>query len=114
MFAIGATIEGIVASADRPSLETAQSFERILRPTDRFAEFAVAHHIDAGPMLPGDDVLHGLPQTCVVGGLVIGLARLSRADEVLQFRRPDQAADMRREDVRLRSRARASFGRLRW
>ena len=46
--AVGAALErvgGLVL--DRPPLEAGEPLQRILRPADRFAELAVAHHVDA-------------------------------------------------------------------
>jgi len=40
------------ARLDRPALEAAQALERVLRPADRLAEFAVARRVDADLGLP--------------------------------------------------------------
>ena len=54
--AVGAALERIGAGLDRPALEAAQALEHVLRPADRFAELAVADHVDAGLGLPAHDV----------------------------------------------------------
>ena len=97
--AINAARERIGAGFDRPPLEARQPFQHILRPADRFAEFAVADDIDADlGLLPhhlGDRIFEAI----VIAGMIVGFARLFGAQEFLQRRRPDQAADMRGENT---------------
>src|SRR5262249_53597273 len=93
-FAVGAALERIVARLHRTPLESGQYRQQILRPRDRLAELAVAHHVEAGLGLPAHHLADRLGQAVLIGGLVIGLPALPRADEFEQFRRPDQAADM--------------------
>src|SRR5205085_10410493 len=69
-----------------------------LRTADRFPELAVARQIDAGLDLPAHHGLHRLGEAALVGAAVVGLALLARANEFEQPRRPDQAADVCRQD----------------
>src|SRR5262249_49802346 len=73
-------------------------FERVLRPADRFPEFAVADHIDAGLGLAANADGDRLGQAALVSLRVERFARLLRAQECLQRLGPDQAADMGGED----------------
>jgi hypothetical protein len=91
---IGAALERIGAGLHRTALEAAEALEHVLRPADRFPELAVADHVDAGRGLPPHDVRNGVAQAPVVGAMVERLARLLRAQELLQRLRPDQAADV--------------------
>jgi len=47
-FAVDAAGERVAARFDRPPLESAQAFEDILGPADRFAELTVADDVDSG------------------------------------------------------------------
>ncbi len=96
---VGAASERIGIGLDRAALEAAQALEHVLRPADRFPELAVADHVDAGLGLAANDLGDRIGQAPVVGGLVDRLARLLRAQEILQRLRPDQAADMGGEDA---------------
>jgi hypothetical protein len=69
-----------------------------LRPADRLAELAIADHVDAGLGLAAHDIGNRSGQALVIGFRVERLARLFRAQELLQRLRPDQAADMGGED----------------
>ena len=95
---IGAALKWIGTGLDRTAFEAAQPFERVLRPADRFPEFAVADHIDAGFGLAANDGGDRLGQARLVGVRVERFARLLRAQECLQRLGPDQAADMGGED----------------
>ena len=66
---------GLAAGLDRPALEAAQALEHVLRPADRLAELAVAHHVDAGLRLPAHDVGDRIGQAALIGSLVERLAR---------------------------------------
>jgi hypothetical protein len=93
-------VNGLAPALDRPPLEAAQPFEHILRPADRFAELAVADDVDARLGLLVHDLGDGAFQARVVGGLRrTGLPACFGAQEILQRRRPDQAADMRGENA---------------
>src|SRR5262249_23363659 len=83
----------------RPALESAQALEHILRPADRFAELAVAHHVDAGVGLVAHDLADGLRQALLIGRSVERLAALLEPQEVKQRLRPDEAADVAGEDA---------------
>src|SRR5262249_48947085 len=96
---IGAALKWIGTELDRTAFEAAQAFERVLRPADRFPEFAVADHIDAGFGLAANDGGDRLGQARLVGLRVERFARLLRAQECLQRLRPYQAADMGGEDA---------------
>ena len=97
-FPVGAARERIGARFHWPALEPAQTFERILRPADALSELAVADHVDAGRSLPAHDLGDRLRQTGFVSLLIERLAGLLGVQEILQRLRPDQAADMGRED----------------
>src|SRR5262249_2419249 len=84
---------------DRTAFEAAQAFERVLRPADRFPEFAVANHVDAGLGLPADDSADRLGQARLIGFGIERFAGLLRTQERLQRLGPDQAADMGGEDA---------------
>ena len=92
--AVGATLKWIGARLDRTALEAAQALERVLRPADRFPEFAVADHVDAGLGLPADDSADRLGQARLIGFRGDRFAGLLRAQERLQRLGPDQAAHM--------------------
>src|SRR5215813_11699836 len=88
--AIGAALKWIGTGLDRAAFEAAQAFERVLRPTDRFPEFAVADHVDAGLGLPADDSGDRLGQARLIGFGVERFAGLLRTQERLQRLGPDQ------------------------
>ena len=96
---VGATRERIGGRLNRPALEAAQALERVLRPADGFPELAVADHVDAGRGLPADHLGNRLGKAATIIRLLERLARLLGAQELLQSLRPDQAADMGREDA---------------
>jgi hypothetical protein len=96
-FSIGAALKWIGAGLDRTAFEAAQAFERVLRPADRFPEFAVADHVDAGLGLPAND--DRLGQARLIGLRIERFSRLLRAQERLQRLGSDQAADMSGEDA---------------
>src|SRR5215469_11013226 len=73
--AIDAAGEGI-AAAERPALEAAETKQRVLRPTDRFSEFAVADDVDADIGLLAHDLGDGVFQALGIGGVVEGFVRL--------------------------------------
>src|SRR5262249_61975515 len=81
---IGAALKGIGTRLDRTALEAAQAFERVLRPADRFPEFAVADHVDAGLGLPADDTGDRVRQTRFLTLRDARFAGLLRAQERLQ------------------------------
>ena len=65
--AVGAARERIGARLDRPPLEAAQALDHVLRPADRLAELAVAHHVDAGFGLPAHHLGDRVGEAFVVG-----------------------------------------------
>src|SRR5262249_52340558 len=93
-FSISAALKWIGTRLDRTAFEAAQAFERVLRPADRFPEFTVADHVDAGLGLPADDSADRLGQARLVGLRVERFSRLLRAPKPLERLGPDQAADM--------------------
>jgi hypothetical protein len=95
--AVDAAGEGI-AAGERPALEAAQAKQRVLRPTDRLAELAVADDVDADISLLAHDLGNGLLQALGIGGVVERPAGLFGAQERAQRRRADEAADMGGED----------------
>ncbi len=98
--AVGAALEWIGGVAlDWPPLEAAQALQRVLRPTDRFAEFAVARNVDADLRLLAHHVGDALAQAFLISLRVVWLAGLLQPQKVLQCRRPDQAADMGGENA---------------
>jgi hypothetical protein len=70
-----------------------------LRPADRFSEFPVADHVDAGFGLAANDGGDGFGQTLLIRFPLERPARLLRAQKRLQRLWPDQAADMRGENA---------------
>src|SRR5262249_6661926 len=76
-----------------------QPLEHILRPTDRFSEFAIADHVDAGLCLPTHHLGYRVAQALGVGALIERAAGLLGTQKILQWLRPDQAADMPGEDA---------------
>src|SRR5262249_35993206 len=64
---IGAALKWIGAGLDRTAFEAAQAFKRVLRPADRFPEFAVADHVDAGLGLAANDGADRLGQARLIG-----------------------------------------------
>ncbi len=98
-FAVGAAREWVGARFHRTPLKAGQPLQRILRPADRLAELAVADHVDPGSRLPTHDRCDRLRQARIVGLAVERRAALLGAQEFLQLRRPDQAADMGRENT---------------
>src|SRR5262249_11964082 len=80
--------------------EPAQPLQHVLRPADRLAELAVAHHVDAGLRLAPHHGGDRIGEALVVGRLVERLAALPGAEELLQRVRADQAADMGGENAR--------------
>src|SRR4029453_16304601 len=97
--AVGAALERVLARLERPALETREPLQHILRPADRLAELAIADHVDSGIGLRLHHVDDRLSEAQVIGLLVEAFALLPRAQELLQLRRPDQAADMGGEDA---------------
>ncbi len=98
--AVDAAREGIMgAGLDLAPLKTAQAFQHILRPADRFAELAVADDVDADFGLVAHDFGDGIFQARIIGGMVVRLARLLQAQEILQLGWPNKAADMRGENA---------------
>jgi hypothetical protein len=98
--AVGAALERIGGiMLDRTALEAAQTLQCILRPADRFAELAVAHHVDTGLRLLTHDGGDALGQAFLVRPRVVRLAGLLGAQKLLQSWRADQAADMAGENA---------------
>jgi ABC-type glutathione transport system ATPase component len=96
---IGATRERIGGGLNRPALEAGEAIEGILRPADGFPELAVADHVDAGRGLPADHLGNRLGKAAIIIRPVERLAGLLGTQKLLQSLRPDQAADMGREDA---------------
>src|SRR6516165_35039 len=79
-------------------LKSRKPFENVTRPACRFAELAIADDVDASVGLLANDLRYGFAQTgrMFVGSpLVAGVDRLEVSHE---FGRPDQPADMRRQN----------------
>src|SRR5262249_37366908 len=87
-----------IAADERPTFEAAEAKQRVLRPTDRLAELAVADDVDADVGLLAHDLDDGLLQALGIGGVVEGPAGLLGAQNRAQRRRADEAADMGGED----------------
>src|SRR5207247_3884479 len=87
-----------VAAGERPAFEAAEAKQRVLRPTDRLAELAVADDVDADAGLLALDLGDGLLQALGIGGAVERLPGLLGAQARAQRRRADEAADMGGED----------------
>src|SRR5262249_18704308 len=83
---------------ERAAFEAAEAKQRVLRPTDRLAELAVADDVDADVGLLAHDLGDGLLQALRIGGVVERPAGLLGAQERAQRRRADEAADMGGED----------------
>ena len=81
----------------RPSLEPAQPFQAVVRPSG-LAELAVVDDVDAGLRLPRDDVSYGARKLLLVRVAVRGIAVLRSIQQCLGA---DQAAHMRRQDAML-------------
>src|SRR5262249_53254907 len=96
---VGAALKRILARLERPALEAREPLQHILRPADRLAELAVADDVDPGIGLRLDYVDDRLGEALVIGLLVEAVTLLPGAQELLQLRRPDQAADMGGEDA---------------
>ena len=88
-----------VASLERPPLEAAEAVQHVLGPRERLAVFAVADDVETALGLLPHHLSHRILQGALVGRLVVGLAGLLGAKEFLQFRRPDQAADVGGENT---------------
>ena len=96
--AIDAAGEGI-AAGEPPAFEAAEAKQRVLRPTDRFSELAVADDVDADIGLLAHDLGDGVVQALGIGGVVEGLPSLLGAEERAQRRRADEATDVGGEDA---------------
>ena len=68
-------------------------------PVAALAELAVADDVDAGLDLLAHDLLDRGFQAGLISGLVVGLAGLDQLEELDEFGRPDQAADMSGKDT---------------
>src|SRR4051794_25465511 len=97
--AIRAALKWITPRSDRAALEPAQALQHVLRPADGLSKLPVADHIDAGFGLPADDISDRSAQAMIVCLQVERFARLLGTQELLQRLRPNQAADMGREDA---------------
>src|SRR4051812_34228577 len=97
--AIRTALKWVTPRFDRAALEPAQAFQHVLRPADGLSKLPVADHIDAGFGLPADDIGDRSGQAMIVGLLVERFARLLSTQELLQRLRPNQTADMGREDA---------------
>ena len=97
--AIRAALKWIAPRFDRAALEPAQTLQHVLRPADGLSKLPVADHIDAGFGLPADDIGDRSGQAMIVCLQVERFARLLGTQELLQRLRPNQAADMGREDA---------------
>ncbi len=84
LLAVDAAGKRIAARLDRPPLKTAQPFEHVLRPADRFAELAVADDVDAGFGLLVHHLRDRSRQALVISGRVVRLAGLFGAQKLLQ------------------------------
>jgi len=69
-----------------------------LRPTDRFAEFAVADDVEADIGLFPHDSDDAVGEAALIGVLVVGFPTALGTQEFDQLGRPNQAADMRGQD----------------
>src|SRR5262249_24756166 len=111
---IGAALEWVCADLQRATFKTTQPFERILRPTDRLSEFAVAYHIDSGFSLSANNLGDTLGQACVIAVPVEAFARLLPTQKRLQPLRPDQTADMGGQDAVNAALHLADWGSMAW
>src|SRR5262249_33557439 len=80
---IGPRLKRVCPGLPGTTLEAAQAFERVLRPADRFAEFAVADHVDTDLGLAPNDRGDGFGQAPFIRFAVEGFSRLLRAQEGL-------------------------------
>ena len=106
--AIGAIGVRIAPRGAGPRFEAREPLQYILRPTDRLAEFAVTDHIEADPGLLVHDLGDAVGEAALIGVVVIGGVVALGAQEGDQLGRPDQAADMGRQDSFLATLQRSS------
>src|SRR6202030_2403608 len=83
LLAVDAAGKWIAARLDRPPLETAEPFEHVLRPADRFAELAIADDVDADLGLLAHRLRNRNRQALVKGGRIVSLAGLLGAQKIL-------------------------------
>src|SRR3954468_15052943 len=89
---------GAIAVRNVAQLETAQTFDDVLVPTDRFAELTIARYIDADLSLPADDLGDRFVEARFISRLIVRLPTLFRPHDLLQRLRTDQASNMRRKN----------------
>src|SRR6476646_5475830 len=97
--ALRASLTWLTLRPDRAALEPAQALQHVLRPADGLSKLPVADHIDAGFGLPAHDIGDRSGQAMIVCLRVKRFARLLGTQKLLQRLRPNQAADMGREDA---------------
>jgi hypothetical protein len=96
---LGAARERVRFAGEGPLLEARESLQRVLRPADDLAELAVAHDVDSSLCLLPHDRGYRPGEAGRKSRLVHVLPLLPGAEEFDQLRRPDQAADMARQDA---------------
>ena len=83
----------------RSEFDPGQPLDHIAGPTAGLSEFTITDDVDAHLRLLAHDLGNRISQGIGKDRIIDGFAVLACLDESQQFRRPDQAADMRRQDA---------------
>ena len=94
----GERVLGLVGG-QRPGCDAGHAIVNVERPIAALAELAIADDVDAGIGLLAHDFRDRFRKASLVRGLVVGLAVLDPVQELDQFRRPHQAADVGGHDA---------------